>query len=74
MSTPAPEQVCKTIRALTRAQHYPPTLAELCVALEVPSKSRMHRLLLRLRSQGLIEFDSRRRRTLRVNGQRGDAV
>ncbi|HOT24272.1 MAG TPA: transcriptional repressor LexA [Thermoleophilia bacterium] len=60
------EQVLAFIRECMRANGYPPTVREICAALELSSPSTVHAHLANLERQGLIRRDPTKPRALEV--------
>lgn len=60
------EQVLAYIRECIRANGYPPTVREICAALELSSPSTVHAHLANLERQGLIKRDPTKPRALDV--------
>jgi SOS-response transcriptional repressor LexA len=55
-----------TIGAFHATHHYAPSIRELQGLLGVRSMSTIHRTLVSLRDEGLVEWDERRYRTIRL--------
>ncbi|HEX5642208.1 MAG TPA: transcriptional repressor LexA [Thermoleophilia bacterium] len=66
--TPRQEQVLEFIRASVRADGYPPTVREICAALDLSSPSTVHAHLANLERLGLIRRDPSKPRALDVVG------
>ncbi len=66
--TPRQEQVLEFIRASVRADGYPPTVREICAALDLSSPSTVHAHLANLERLGLIKRDPTKPRALDVVG------
>jgi repressor LexA len=66
--TPRQEQVLEFIRASVRADGYPPTVREICAALDLSSPSTVHAHLANLERLGLIKRDPSKPRALDVVG------
>ncbi len=66
--TPRQEQVLEFIRASVRANGYPPTVREICAALDLSSPSTVHAHLANLERLGLIKRDPTKPRALDVVG------
>ena len=66
--TPRQEQVLEFIRASVRADGYPPTVREICAALDLSSPSTVHAHLANLERLGLIRRDPTKPRALDVVG------
>jgi repressor LexA len=66
--TPRQEQVLGFIRESVRANGYPPTVREICAALDLSSPSTVHAHLANLERQGLIKRDATKPRALDVVG------
>jgi repressor LexA len=64
--TPRQEQVLDFIRESVRVNGYPPTVREICVALDLSSPSTVHVHLANLESQGLIRRDPTKPRALEL--------
>ncbi len=64
--TPRQEQVLEFIRESVRANGYPPTVREICKALELSSPSTVHAHLANLERLGLIKRDPTKPRALDV--------
>ena len=64
--TPRQEQVLEFIRESVRVNGYPPTVREICTALELSSPSTVHAHLANLESLGLIKRDPTKPRALDV--------
>ena len=64
--TPRQEQVLEFIRESVRANGYPPTVREICAALELSSPSTVHAHLANLERLGLIKRDPSKPRALDV--------
>jgi repressor LexA len=67
--TPRQEQVLEYIRESVRANGYPPTVREICVALDLSSPSTVHVHLANLESRGFIKRDPTKPRALEVVGE-----
>jgi repressor LexA len=66
--TPRQEQVLAFIRESVRVNGYPPTVREICTALDLSSPSTVHAHLANLERQGLIRRDPTKPRALDVVG------
>ncbi len=66
--TPRQEQVLEFIRESVRANGYPPTVREICAALDLSSPSTVHAHLANLERLGLIKRDPSKPRALDVVG------
>ena len=66
--TPRQEQVLEFIRESVRADGYPPTVREICTALDLSSPSTVHAHLANLERLGLIRRDPTKPRALDVVG------
>jgi repressor LexA len=66
--TPRQEQVLGFIRESVRVNGYPPTVREICAALDLSSPSTVHAHLANLERQGLIRRDPTKPRALDVVG------
>ena len=66
--TPRQEQVLEFIRESVRANGYPPTVREICAALDLSSPSTVHAHLANLERLGLIKRDPTKPRALDVVG------
>ncbi len=66
--TPRQEQVLEFIRESVRVNGYPPTVREICTALELSSPSTVHAHLANLERLGLIKRDPTKPRALDVVG------
>lgn len=64
--TPMQAEALQAIRDLTRERGYPPTVRELCTALEVSSPSTVHAHLGQLARKGYISRDPRKPRAMVV--------
>ncbi len=64
--TPRQEQVLEFIRESVRVSGYPPTVREICAALELSSPSTVHAHLANLERLGLIKRDPTKPRALEV--------
>ena len=64
--TPRQEQVLEFIRESVRANGYPPTVREICAALDLSSPSTVHAHLANLERLGLIKRDPTKPRALDV--------
>lgn len=64
--TPRQEQVLEFIRESVRANGYPPTVREICAALDLSSPSTVHAHLANLERLGLIKRDPTKPRALEV--------
>lgn len=67
--TPRQEQVLEYIRESVRANGYPPTVREICAALDLSSPSTVHAHLANLERQGFIKRDPAKPRALDVVGE-----
>jgi repressor LexA len=67
--TPRQEQVLEFIRESVRANGYPPTVREICAALDLSSPSTVHAHLANLERLGLIKRDPAKPRALDVVGE-----
>lgn len=67
--TPRQEQVLEFIRESVRANGYPPTVREICAALDLSSPSTVHAHLANLERLGLIKRDPTKPRALDVVGE-----
>jgi repressor LexA len=67
--TPRQEQVLEFIRESVRANGYPPTVREICAALDLSSPSTVHAHLANLERQGFIKRDPTKPRALDVVGE-----
>ena len=72
--TPRQEQVLEFIRASVRANGYPPTVREICAALDLSSPSTVHAHLANLERLGLIKRDPTKPRALDVVGDAAPAA
>ena len=66
--TPRQEQVLEFIRESVRVNGYPPTVREICTALDLSSPSTVHAHLANLERLGLIKRDPTKPRALDVVG------
>lgn len=66
--TPRQQQVLEFIRASVRANGYPPTVREICAALDLSSPSTVHAHLANLERLGLVRRDPTKPRALDVVG------
>jgi repressor LexA len=67
--TPRQEQVLEFIRESVRTNGYPPTVREICAALDLSSPSTVHAHLANLERQGFIKRDPTKPRALDVVGE-----
>jgi len=67
--TPRQEQVLQFIRESVRVNGYPPTVREICAALDLSSPSTVHAHLANLERRGLIKRDPSKPRALDVTRQ-----
>lgn len=67
--TPRQEQVLEFIRESVRANGYPPTVREICAALDLSSPSTVHAHLANLERLGFIKRDPAKPRALDVVGE-----
>lgn len=67
--TPRQEQVLEYIRECVRSNGYPPTVREICTALELSSPSTVHAHLANLQRLGFIRRDPTKPRALDVIGE-----
>lgn len=67
--TPRQEQVLEFIRESVRVNGYPPTVREICAALDLSSPSTVHAHLANLERRGLIKRDPSKPRALDVTRQ-----
>lgn len=67
--TPRQEQVLEFIRESVRANGYPPTVREICAALDLSSPSTVHAHLANLERLGFIKRDPTKPRALDVVGE-----
>jgi len=67
--TPRQEQVLEFIRESVRVNGYPPTVREICAALDLSSPSTVHAHLANLERLGLIKRDPTKPRALDVVGE-----
>jgi repressor LexA len=67
--TPRQAQVLEYIRESVRANGYPPTVREICAALDLSSPSTVHAHLANLERLGLIKRDATKPRALDVIGE-----
>lgn len=66
--TPRMRDAFAAIRRMTAAG-VPPTFEEIAFELDLASKSSAHRLVNSLQARGLIEYDRRRARSIRILGE-----
>lgn len=66
------EKVLDTIIAYQRQHERPPTVREIAQALDMASTGGIHRWLEILRSQGKIEWEPGKSRTIRVIQKKGE--
>jgi repressor LexA len=67
--TPRQEQVLEFIRESVRANGYPPTVREICAALDLSSPSTVHAHLANLERHGFVKRDPAKPRALDVVGE-----
>ena len=67
--TPRQEQVLEFIRESVRVNGYPPTVREICAALDLSSPSTVHAHLANLERLGFIRRDPTKPRALDVVGE-----
>lgn len=66
MITPRQEEVLEAIEGLIDRHGYPPTIRELGAELGLRSTSSVARLLMRLKTAGVVDWNPTQVRTLRV--------
>lgn len=64
--TATDEQIMAAIKDYTARNGYPPSMRELCEAVGIASAGSITYRLRKLRERGMVAFDDRKARTMRV--------
>ncbi len=60
------EEILRAITDYTCTHHFPPSIRELCDILSIKSSQTVHKKLDAMRARGLVDWEDRKPRTLKV--------